>query len=175
MGLQSSDRIFPVNMENIANMADTVVSILMSHYANIRKRTSLASTGLVLTSISFHWNTNLLKHFSILKRNFLVNRYAAINKIQPPNANPKAILRHKAACPNAQSFALKRMIPQLISTKITPPTMLLSLVNLKIKRKLNLLHLAQYSKYQQIQELLPQTRNTYQPSQNQLKALSKGK
>ena len=143
MGLQSSDRIFPVNMENIANMADTVVSILMS----IRKRTSLASTGLVLTSISFHWNTNLLKHFSILKCNFLVNRYAAINKIQPPNANSKAILRHKAARPNAQSFALKRMIPQLISTKITPPAMLLSLVNLKIKRKLNLLHLAQYSKY----------------------------
>ena len=107
MGLQSSDRIFPVNMENIVNMADTVVSILMSHYANFRKRTSLASTGLVLTSISFHWNTNLLKHFSNLKRIFLVDRYAPINKIQPPYANLKATFRRSAARPNAQSFALK--------------------------------------------------------------------
>jgi len=84
-------------------------SCIYSHESlcKYQKRTSLASTGLVLTSISFHWNTNLLKHFSILKRNFLVNRYAAINKIQPPNANLKAILRHKAARPNAQSFALK--------------------------------------------------------------------
>ena len=154
-------------------MADTVVSILMSHCANIRKTTSLASTGLVLTSISYHWNTNLLKHLSILKRNFLVNRYAPINKFHPPNGNFKAILCHKAARPNAQSFALKLMIPQLISTKITPPTMLLSLVNFKIKRKLNLQHLAHCSKIKLVQENALQTIQANYPAQNLLKQIQK--
>ena len=48
---------------------------------------------------------HLLKHLSNLKRNFLMNRYAPINKFHPPNENFKAILCHKAARPNAQSFA----------------------------------------------------------------------
>ena len=44
----------PVNMENITNMADTIVFTHMSHSANTRKTTKLASTGPALINTSSH-------------------------------------------------------------------------------------------------------------------------
>jgi hypothetical protein len=56
MGPLSSDRIFPVNMETIANMADIVVFTPMSLSVSFKQKTKNASTDFALTNMIYHWN-----------------------------------------------------------------------------------------------------------------------
>jgi len=54
MGPPSSDRIFPANMETIANMADIVVYTPTSLSASIKKTPKNALTDPALTNTTYH-------------------------------------------------------------------------------------------------------------------------